>query len=169
MSTGPELDPFSMRWLLNSLRKPAELESFIRSLPGFLGSETTTSNPPQLTPSSITLYNLLHDSDVHLGLRIAHVLKTQQHIPIVCVDALSHITCWFDAANVQCHGIASLARQRWTCSGRSTARATMQSHWLRTALQCSACGWSSRTCGGPSRRRRQGRCASRSCAGCCGG
>jgi hypothetical protein len=69
-----------MRWLLNSLRKPAELKSFIRGLPGFLGSETITSNPPQLT---ITLYNLLHDSDVHLGLHIGHVLKTQQHMPIV--------------------------------------------------------------------------------------
>jgi hypothetical protein len=100
MSAGPELDSFSMRWTLNSLREPSELESFIGGIPGFLGSETITSDPPQLTPSSITLYNLLHDSDVHLGLRIGHLLKTQQHTPIVCVDALWHITRWFDAVNV---------------------------------------------------------------------
>jgi hypothetical protein len=100
MSAAPELDSFSMRWTLNSLREPSELESFIAGIPGFLGSETATSDPPQLTPSSITFYRLLHASNVHLGLRIGHLLKTQLHTPIVCVDALWHITRWCDAINV---------------------------------------------------------------------
>jgi hypothetical protein len=100
MSTAPELDSFSMRWTLNSLREPSELESFIAGIPGFLGSVTITSDPPQLTLSSITLYSLLHASDVHLGLRIGHLLKTQLHTPTVCVDALWHITRWFDAMDV---------------------------------------------------------------------
>jgi hypothetical protein len=100
MSAGPQLDSFSMRWTLNSLREPSELESFIAGIPGFLGSVTITSDPLQPTPSSVTLYDLLHDSDVHLGLRIGHLLKTQLHTPIACVDALWHITRWFDAVNV---------------------------------------------------------------------
>ena len=100
MSAAPELDSFSMRWTVNSLRAPSELESFIAGIPGFLGLETVTSDPPQLTPSSITFYSLLHASDVHLGIRIGHLLKTQLHAPIVCIDALWHIMRWFDAVNV---------------------------------------------------------------------
>jgi hypothetical protein len=100
MSAAPELDSFSMRWTVNSLREPSELESFIAGIPGFLGSETVTSDPPQLTPSSITLYRLVHASDVHLCLRIGHLLKTRLHAPIVCIDALWHMTRWYDAVNV---------------------------------------------------------------------
>ena len=96
-----ELDTFAFRWTLKSLREPSELESFIAGIPGFLGSATITSDTPQLTPSSITLYNLLHvAADVHLGLRIGHLLKTQLHTPLPCVDALWHITRWYDVVNV---------------------------------------------------------------------
>ena len=94
-----ELDTSALRWTLNSLREPSELESLIAGIPGFLGSATITSETPQLTPSSITLYNLLHVSD-HLGLRIGHLLKTQLHTPMPCVDALWHITRWYDVVNV---------------------------------------------------------------------
>ncbi|KAF8490142.1 hypothetical protein F5888DRAFT_1742498 [Russula emetica] len=100
IGAAPELDAFSMGWTLKSLREPSELESFIAGIPGFLGSVATTSDPPQLTPSSITLYSLLHASDIRLGHRIGHLLKTQLHTSTVCVDALWHITCWFDAIHV---------------------------------------------------------------------
>ncbi|KAI9508985.1 hypothetical protein F5148DRAFT_823184 [Russula earlei] len=96
-----ELDTSALRWTLKSLREPSELESFIAGIPGFLGSEAITSETPQLTPSSITLYNLLHVTDVHLGLRIGHLLKTQLHTPIACVDALWHITRWYDVVSVR--------------------------------------------------------------------
>jgi hypothetical protein len=95
-----ELDTFALRWTLKSLREPSELESFIAGIPGFLGTATITSDAPQLTPSSITLYNLLHVADVHLGLRLGHLLKTQLHTPLPCVDALWHITRWYDVVNV---------------------------------------------------------------------
>lgn len=95
-----ELDTFSMCWTLKSLREPSELESFIAGIPGFLGPVAITSDPPQLTPSSITLYSLLHASDIQLGHRIGHLLKTQLHTPTVCVDALWHIVRWFDAIHV---------------------------------------------------------------------
>lgn len=95
-----DLDTYALQWTLKSLREPSELESFIAGIPGFLGSATITSETPQLTPSSITLYNLLHVTDVHLGLRIGHLLKTQLHTPIACVDALWHITRWYDVVNV---------------------------------------------------------------------
>ena len=95
-----ELDTSALRWTLKSLREPSELESFIAGIPGFLGSATITSDPLQLTPSSITLYNLLHVADVHLGLRLGHLLKTQIHTPLPCVDALWHITRWYDVINV---------------------------------------------------------------------
>jgi len=95
-----ELDTSAFRWTLKSLREPSELESFIAGIPGFLGSATITSDTPQLTPSSITLYNLLHVADVHLGLRLGHLLKTQLHTPLPCVDALWHITRWYDIVNV---------------------------------------------------------------------
>jgi uncharacterized protein DUF6535 len=97
MDTASDLDAFSMRWTLKSLREPSELESFIVGIPGFLGSVTITSDPPGLTPSSITLYGLLHASDIQLGHRIGHLLKTQLCTPIACVDALWYITRWFDA------------------------------------------------------------------------
>jgi Family of unknown function (DUF6535) len=95
-----ELDAFSMSWTLKSLRETSELESFIAGIPGFLGPVAITSDPPQLTPSSITLYTLLHASDIQLGHRIGHLLKTQLHAPTVCVDALWHIVRWFDAIHV---------------------------------------------------------------------
>jgi Family of unknown function (DUF6535) len=95
-----ELDTSALRWTLKSLREPSELEAFISGIPGFLGSATITSETPQFTPSSITLYNLLHVADVHLGLRIGHLLKTQLNTPIPCVDALWHITLWYDVVNV---------------------------------------------------------------------
>jgi hypothetical protein len=100
IGAAPELDAFSMGWTLKSLREPSELESFIAGIPGFLGSVAITSDPPQLTPSSITLYRLLHTSDIQLGHRIGHLLKTQLHTPTVCVDALWHIMHWFDATHV---------------------------------------------------------------------
>jgi hypothetical protein len=100
IDAAPELDALSMSWTLKSLREPFELESFIAGIPGFLGSAAITSDPPQLTPSSITLYSLLDASDIQLGHRIGHFLKTQLHTPIVCVDALWHITHWFDAVHV---------------------------------------------------------------------
>ncbi|KAH9954604.1 hypothetical protein BC827DRAFT_1158680 [Russula dissimulans] len=100
MDASQELDTYALRWTLNSLREPSELESFIAGIPGFLGSATITSETPQLTPSSVALYNLLHVTDAHLGLRIGHLLKTQLHTPIACVDALWHITRWYDVVNV---------------------------------------------------------------------
>jgi hypothetical protein len=100
IDAAPELDAFSMRWTLKSLREPSELESFIAGIPGFLGSVPVSSDPPQLTPSSITLYSLLDASDIQLGHRIGHLLKTQLHTPTACVDALWHITRWFDAVHV---------------------------------------------------------------------
>ena len=100
ISAAPELDAFSMRWTLKSLREPSELESFIAGIPGILGSVAITSDPPQLTPSSVTLYSLFHSSDIQLGHRIGHLLKTQLHTPTACVDALWHITRWFDANHV---------------------------------------------------------------------
>jgi hypothetical protein len=100
MNASEKLDTAALRWTLKSLREPSELESLIAGIPGFLGSETITSDMPQLTPSSITLYNLLHMHDVHLGLRIGHLLKTQLRTPIPCVDALWHITRWYDVVNV---------------------------------------------------------------------
>jgi hypothetical protein len=54
---------------------------------------------PSLPPPR-SLCNLLHDSDVHLGLCIGHLLKPQQRMSVVCVDALWHIRRWSDAANV---------------------------------------------------------------------
>jgi hypothetical protein len=39
-------------------------------------------------------------NDAHLGLRIGHLLKTQEHTPIACVDALWHITYWHDVVDV---------------------------------------------------------------------
>lgn len=100
IDAAPELDTFSMRWTLKSLREPSELESFIAGIPGFLESTAITSDPPQLAPSSITLYSLLDASDIQLGHRIGHLLKTQLHTPTACVDALWHITRWFDAVHV---------------------------------------------------------------------
>lgn len=100
IGASPELDAFSMRWTLKSLREPSELESFIAGIPGFLGSVAVTPDPPQLTPSSITFYSLLHAPDIQLGHRIGHLLKTQLHTPTVCVDALWHIMHWFDAIHV---------------------------------------------------------------------
>ena len=100
MDAAPELDAFSMRWTLKSLREPSELESFIAGIPGILGSVAFTSDPPQLTPSSITLCSLLHASDVQLGHRIGHLLKTQLRTPTACVDALWHIMRWFDTIGV---------------------------------------------------------------------
>jgi len=97
IDAAPELDAFSMRWALKSIREPSELESFIAGIPGFLGPVAITSGPPQLNLSSTTLYSLLHASDIQLGHRIGHLLKTQLYTPIVCVDALWHITRWFDA------------------------------------------------------------------------
>jgi hypothetical protein len=100
IDAAPELDDYSMCWTLKSLREPSELESFIAGIPGFLGSVAVTSDPPQLTPSSITLYSLLHTSDIQLGHRIGQLLKTQLHTPTVCLDALWHIIHWFDAIHV---------------------------------------------------------------------
>jgi len=89
MGAASSLDTFSMRWTLDLLREPSELESFIAGIPGFLGSATTTADP---TPSSITLYSLLHAPDIQLGHRIGHLLKAQLPTSIACVDALWHIT-----------------------------------------------------------------------------
>jgi len=100
MGAAPSLDTFSMRWTLDSLREPSELESFVAGIPGFLGSVKTTVDPPQLTPSSITLYSLLHAPDIKLGHRIGHLLKTQLPTSIACIDALWYITRWFDAVHV---------------------------------------------------------------------
>ena len=100
INAAPDLDDFSMRWTLKYLREPSELESFIAGIPGFLRSVAITPDPPQLTPSSITLYSLLHAPDIQLGHRIGHLLRTQLHTPTVCIDALWHITRWFDAAHV---------------------------------------------------------------------
>ena len=99
IDAAPELDAFSMRWTLKSLREPSELESFIAGIPGFLGPVAITSDPPH-TLSSITLYSLLHAPDIQLGHRIGHLLKTQLHPPTECVDALWHIVRWFDAIHV---------------------------------------------------------------------
>ena len=100
IDAAPVLDAFSMRRTLKSLREPSELESFIAGIPGFLESTAITSDPLELAPSSVTLYNLLDASDIQLGHRIGHLLKTQLHTPTACVDALWHITRWFDAVHV---------------------------------------------------------------------
>jgi Family of unknown function (DUF6535) len=95
-----ELDTVALRSALQSLREPSELESFIAGIPGFLGSATIKSETPHFTPASSTLYELLHVNDAYLGLRIGHLLKTQVHTPIECVDALWHITCWHEVVDV---------------------------------------------------------------------
>ncbi len=100
IGAAPELDAFSMRWTLKSLQEPSELESFIAGIPGFLGSVAITSNPPQLTPSSTMLHSLLHASDIQLGHRIGHLLRTRLQTPTACLDTLWHITRWFDAIHV---------------------------------------------------------------------
>ncbi|KAI0247734.1 hypothetical protein BJV78DRAFT_1285317 [Lactifluus subvellereus] len=100
MHASQELDTAALRWTLQSLREPSELESFIAAIPGFLGSATITSETPHLTPASITLYDLLYVKDAHLGLRIGHLLKTEMHMPVACVDTLWHITRWHDAVDV---------------------------------------------------------------------
>ena len=58
IDAAPQLDAFSMRWTLKSLREPSELESFIAGIPGFLGSVAITSDPPQLTPHTIPLWHV---------------------------------------------------------------------------------------------------------------
>lgn len=101
MDASQLLDASALRWTLKSLREPSELEAFISGIPGFLGSAMITSGTPHFTPSStITLHNLLHVTDIHLGLRIGHLLKTQLRTPVACVDALWHITRWYDVVNV---------------------------------------------------------------------
>ena len=84
-----ELDVAGLRWTLQSLREPSELESFIAAIPGILG--------PITSEITITLIELLYADDADLGLRIGHLLKTQMHMPIACIESLWHITHWHNA------------------------------------------------------------------------
>ena len=89
-----ELDIAALRSTLQSLREPSELESFIAAIPGFLGSATIDSE------AGITLHKLLYANDADLGLRIGHLLTTQMHMPVACIDTLWHITRWHNAIDV---------------------------------------------------------------------
>ena len=94
MDKSAKLDVVGLRWTLQSLREPSELESFIAAIPGFLGSATIDSE------AGITLHKLLYANDADLGLRIGHLLTTQMHMPVACIDTLWHITRWHNVIDV---------------------------------------------------------------------
>ncbi|KAI0259462.1 hypothetical protein BC834DRAFT_631459 [Gloeopeniophorella convolvens] len=104
MEAAQDLDTDALQWTLQSLQEPGELEEFIASIPGFLGSTSVTPTPAKdathLTSASVTLHNLLHVAEVHLGLRIGHLLKARMHAPVACIDAVWHLTRWYDGAQV---------------------------------------------------------------------
>jgi hypothetical protein len=95
MDAFKKLDLIALRWTLQSLSEPSELlEPFIAAIPNFLG-------PPSLaSETTVPLHDLLYRDDPGLGHRIGHLLETQMHMPIACIDSLWHITLWHNTIDV---------------------------------------------------------------------